>query len=435
MQDMTRPSLHLTARSGWVNDPYGLTWHDGTYHLFFQYVPGRTDWDVGCHWGHATSPDLLTWTERPPALAPGDGDDGCWSGSVVVAADGSAHAFYTSVAADRMAVGSARIARPLDAGWSEWVKGELVAELPAALDAVAFRDPYVFRDGDSWSLLMSGGLTDGTALALRWESFDLRTWSPRGTLASRHLSQTDPVWTGAAWECAQFFPVADRWVLLVSVWEDDRLHHEAYAVGGREDGEFVPERWGRLTYGPSLYAGSVGVDRDGEPVAFHWLRGVAGEGTGGQGWAGAHSLPHRLSLEGSTLVAAPHPAVTGRRGDPLAVTSTPVRVGLAVDVEWLLGDGDGNRVGELVLRGGGVEALRLSAGPGGLVVDVAGDRTSIPLSGSAVRVVVDGPVVEVFSTAGVFAAPIQATDDRELTLTGRATATVYELRAADSGAG
>ncbi len=84
-----RPTLHFTPRSGWINDPLGLTHRDGTYHLYFQHVPGQAEWAHTCHWGHATSPDLLHWTERPVALAPGDGDAGCWSGSIVASDDGT----------------------------------------------------------------------------------------------------------------------------------------------------------------------------------------------------------------------------------------------------------------------------------------------------------------------------------------------------------
>ena len=93
----TRPVLHFTSRSGWINDPLGLTHDDGTYHLFFQHVPAGTVWDPGCAWGHATSTDLLHWAEQPVALSPGDGDQGCWSGSVALPEPGRPVVFYTSV--------------------------------------------------------------------------------------------------------------------------------------------------------------------------------------------------------------------------------------------------------------------------------------------------------------------------------------------------
>src|SRR3954471_487360 len=109
-----RPLLHFTAGAGWINDPHGLTYRDGTYHLFFQHLPTASAWAPDCHWGHATSPDLLRWTEQPVALRPGDGDDGCWSGSVVAPGDGDAALFYTSVRAPNLELGRVRRARPAD---------------------------------------------------------------------------------------------------------------------------------------------------------------------------------------------------------------------------------------------------------------------------------------------------------------------------------
>jgi beta-fructofuranosidase len=87
---VTRPAFHFTPRAGWVNDPLGLTYHGGRYHLFYQFVPGQTVWSPQCRWGHAVSDDLLTWTELDVVLEPGDGDGGCWSGALVTAADGQA---------------------------------------------------------------------------------------------------------------------------------------------------------------------------------------------------------------------------------------------------------------------------------------------------------------------------------------------------------
>ena len=73
--DVTRPRLHFTARTGWINDPLGLSFHGGRYHLFFQYVPGQTQWGPEQCWGHATSDDLLHWIEQPVALDDGDSTD------------------------------------------------------------------------------------------------------------------------------------------------------------------------------------------------------------------------------------------------------------------------------------------------------------------------------------------------------------------------
>lgn len=83
--DPHRPRFHFTAPGGWLNDPNGLTHRDGVYHLFYQYNPLAAA-HHRIHWGHATSHDLVTWTDEPVALVPGaEGPDrdGCWSGVFV----------------------------------------------------------------------------------------------------------------------------------------------------------------------------------------------------------------------------------------------------------------------------------------------------------------------------------------------------------------
>ncbi|MCU1417884.1 MAG: glycosyl hydrolase family 32, partial [Schumannella sp.] len=92
-----RPRFHFTAPRGWINDPHGITFRDGRYHLFFQFNPDSSTWRPDCRWGHAVSPDLFSFELLPDALLPGDGDDGIWTGSLVVDDEGAATIFYTSV--------------------------------------------------------------------------------------------------------------------------------------------------------------------------------------------------------------------------------------------------------------------------------------------------------------------------------------------------
>jgi beta-fructofuranosidase len=75
-----RPKFHLTPWVGWMNDPNGFCYHDGYYHMFYQYYPHDVRWN-SMHWGHAVSKDLLHWEYRPVALAPDEtyDEDGCFS--------------------------------------------------------------------------------------------------------------------------------------------------------------------------------------------------------------------------------------------------------------------------------------------------------------------------------------------------------------------
>jgi len=80
-REENRPQFHFTARRGWLNDPNGLVWHDGLYHLYYQHNPFEREWE-NMTWGHATSPDLLHWTEHAPVLHP-DHLGTMYSGSAV----------------------------------------------------------------------------------------------------------------------------------------------------------------------------------------------------------------------------------------------------------------------------------------------------------------------------------------------------------------
>src|SRR5258706_1018394 len=77
-----RPQFHFSPRQDWINDPNGLVFYDGEYHLFYQCYPGSVIRGP-MHWGHAVSPDLIHWTELPIALYPDDLGE-IWSGSAVV---------------------------------------------------------------------------------------------------------------------------------------------------------------------------------------------------------------------------------------------------------------------------------------------------------------------------------------------------------------
>lgn len=400
MHDAQRPRLHLTAAGGWVNDPLGLTFHDGQYHLFFQHVPAAPEWAPSCHWGHATSPDLLRWSERPVALLPGGGDDGCWSGSIAVPEDGRPVLFYTSVSVPGFSIGRVRTARPVDGSWDAWVKQDVVARLPPGVDAVTFRDPYVYRDSDRWRMLVGAGLADGTATALGYVSDDLESWEYDGPLASRSTHETDPVWTGSLWECPQLFPLGDASVLVVSVWDADVLHHVACAVGSAADGRFTPDTWQRLTYGPCYYAGSAFSDEDGCRGLVLWLQGI--RDPDGQ-WTGALSLPHRLELDGRTVRSTPHPHLDAYRSPSPA---GPDDLAYAADIEWTPA---GNA--PLVFHTEhGTPALEVRAGAGELTVApaVTGSGWSMPWAPGPVRLVLDGPVLEVFTASGVMAVPVAA---------------------------
>ncbi|GAA4742082.1 hypothetical protein GCM10023350_28560 [Nocardioides endophyticus] len=408
-----RPSFHFTVETGWINDPHGLTFHDGQYHLFHQYVPDSLVWAPNCHWGHATSPDLLNWTRHGVAIAPGDGDDGIWTGSLVQDEAG-ARILYTSVAQPNLGLGRVRVATPEDETWETWSKGDIVVRPPEDLDLIAYRDPFVISEESGWRMFIGAASRSGDALALTYTSTDLTEWVYDGVALARSTDEVEPVWMGALWECPQIFEVDGHWVMVSSVWDDDVLHYAGYGIGDSysyQDGRFAPLDWGRLSFGGSYYAPSFFRDREGRPCLMFWMRGVTDSQ---EGWASCLSVPYLLSVENGRLVALPHPQLADRRGPEIA----PGESTTAIDLEWT----PSAEADQLTLSSETGKSVRISTGNGLVTFERPGHETwTMPWSGGRVRVLVDGPTLEISTADGILGGPIEPSTTW-LPVSGTATA-------------
>lgn len=406
-----RPRFHFTATTGWINDPHGITYRDGGYDVFYQYVPDATVWQPNCHWGHARGQDLLSLHELPIAIAPGDGDDGIWTGSLVIDDDHRARVFYTATHGPDYGIGRIRTATPKEADWLHWDKGPVVADAPEGLDLIAYRDPFVRREGHIWRMFVGAGARDGTAMALTYISDDeLATWLYDGVALARSTQETNPVWTGALWECPQIFPIEGRHAMVSSVWDADNLHYAAYALGSYAGGRFRADTWGRLTYGPSYYAPSLFLDSEQRPCLSFWMRGVADLAAG---WASAHSIPHLLSLQGDRLVATPHPDIERYHQQP--EIGAPSVTAQAVDIAWNPGV-DGN----LNISRGSQPIASVCCTQTDITIQVGKSVWTMP-RGDRLRIVIDGPVLEL-ATAGANFGTAIPTPDGELSFRTRGAA-------------
>lgn len=413
-----RPALHFTATDGWVNDPYGIAWVDDRYHLYYQTVPGQVLWGPNCRWGHAVSEDLVQWVEQPLALEPQPYEVGCWSGSVVHAADPPL-LFYTRVAGDDLELGQAATAElGADGHWHTAPENVVVDGPPPGLGVRCFRDPNVLAHEDGWVMLMATALDDGVAAVLQYRSPDLQTWEYDGVLCSRRSERTDEVWTGTLWECPQLFRVGDRWVLLVSVWEKSTLYHVAAAVGVYDGHTFTPESWQQLSYGSSAYAMAAFTDRDGRACVMSWLREEPQNNPDLVQRAGAHSVPAVVTLtDDGRLRLDPHPNLSARRQAPLPADhlEQPAQAGQAGQPEgperWTVGAGPvqvtfhaaaGTR---LVVHEPGHERATLEVAQGAVTLSRPGlsDQSQPVVSGEEVTLLLDADIAEIF-TASSYAA-------------------------------
>jgi beta-fructofuranosidase len=393
-----RPGLHVTPPSGWLNDPVGGLVHRGRQHLFYQYVPASTRWRLDCHWGHLAGDDLVRWRHLPVALAPGDGDDGVWSGSAVVDRQGPV-LLFTSVGGGSPGLGRVALARPLDDGLLRWRKhvGNPVLEPPPDLDLAHFRDPFVWGSPGDWSMVVGAGRRDGRGAVLSYRGADLEAWRFQGVLAA---GGTGDAALGEAWECPQYVDLDGHRALVVSVWDAGRLTRVAAARGAERDGTFQPAGWETLGYGGAAYALTTYRDRDGRLAATAWLR-HDDTGQPRSGWSGMLSLPLLLSAgaDGGVHVA-PHPDVDTLREEPLD------GAGEAVD---LPGDETTGGVADLEVTLPAGARLRLetadrpvlvTAVAGGLQVDSAAGSTAVPTTADVLRVVVDRGAIEAWTGDG-----------------------------------
>lgn len=368
--------FHYRSPGGWLNDPHGIVHRPDGYHLFHQHAPSSTAWDKGIHWGHAVGEDLVSLSYVGSALEPGDGDEGVWTGCIVVDERGPI-AYYTSAREPVLGWAVIRTARPLDDGLRAWAKGPVVAEKPEGLGIKDFRDPFVLRDGDPWRMMVGSDSASGHAMMHGYVSTDGETWTYDGVALSRHKDETDGAWMGALWECPQVIEVDGTWVMLTSVWENGELHYAGYALGDFSGGRFTARSWGRLSYG-TYYAPTVFRDAEGRPCMMSWMREVSGDG-----WTGCLSIPYALSVVDGRLIATPHPDL-GRHASP----------GTAERFTWMP---------EGLLEP--AEGVRLEAVDGELRLCTPAITAAMPYDGYAVEVVLDDEVIEVIGGRGILGGP------------------------------
>ncbi|WP_158839784.1 glycoside hydrolase family 32 protein [Saccharothrix deserti] len=433
--DTHLPAIHLRPPRNWINDPNGLTFHDGHYHVFFQHNPSGPD-HAGMHWGHYRSTDLVTWEELPVALAPtpgGDDADGCFSGNAI--SDGErVLAFYSAYRTDRWWQPIAT-AESRDGGLT-WRKhpGLVIPKPPDGTSM--YRDPYVWRQGDRWRMLVGASVTGERGAALLYESSDLEDWRYRGpffTDGPDVVTAADG-WTG--WECPQYATFGDRSVLVVSLWDAVAGPRSTRAyVGGEHEDRFVPTRHQPLDYGPDMYAPALLPAPDGRWLLWGWSwEARDGQWSRAAGWAGVLTVPREVSLTDDGRVhQQPAVEVLGHRGRKLvhatgwSSTADLGTVGSAFDLTARLRPGSGAPGGlRLETTDDGAEHLDIVVDPiaGELVVDrdnasldprALKGRYRIPLSGQRtadgstdgsadgsvdLRVIVDGSIVELFLDSG-----------------------------------
>lgn len=303
--ELYRPQLHFSPQKGWMNDPNGMVYHDGVYHLFYQYYPDSTVWGP-MHWGHATSKNLVTWQEQPIALYP-DSLGMIFSGSAVLDKGNTAGfgknalvAIYTQHNAALAKEGSTQfenqsIAYSNNNGktWTKYIANPVLKN-PGIKD---FRDPKVFWHEQSNKWVMALAVMDHIRF---YTSPDLKNWkleSEFGKSLGAH---------GGVWECPDLFSLKDGnkevWVLIVNLNPGGPNGGSAtqYFVGDFDGNQFMPydtaTKW--LDYGPDEYAGITWSNTSNRKIFYGWMSNWQyANVVPTKNWRSAMTIPRELALQ------------------------------------------------------------------------------------------------------------------------------------------
>lgn len=365
-REIYRPVYHHTPAYGWMNDPNGMFYKDGVYHLYFQYNPYGSMW-ANMTWGHSTSRDLVHWTYEGTSIVP-DAWGAIFSGSCVVDHEntagfgkGAVVAFYTSAKSTPWGdVQSQSMAYSLDNG-KTFTKYEGNPILTSS--ERDFRDPKVFwyAPGKHWVMM----LAVGQHMEI-YSSVNLKDWkkeSEFGAMQGAH---------GGVWECPDLVEIPvegtrqKKWVLICNLNPGGPFGGSAaqYFVGSFDGKTFVNESptltkwmdWGKDNYATVTWNNAP----DGRCVALGWM----------SNWQYANNVPTRQYRSANTIArdltlyrvgeelylkSTPSPEVKKARGEKVSKLS--FNVAGEYEVASLLDDNKGAYEVELVIRNQGASKI------------------------------------------------------------------------------
>ena len=292
-----RPAFHHSPLYGWMNDPNGMVYTDGRWHLYYQTNPYGSKWQ-NMTWGHSSSPDLINWEHHPVAIEP-DGLGTIFSGSCAVDSTNSAGfgkdaiiALYTSAAASQIQ----SLAWSNDGGMTfNKYPGNPVVTLESEA-----RDPNMFWDkaNNRWVLVLAHALEHEMLI---FTSPDMKEWTLESAFGKGLGAQ------GGVWECPDLFPLKidgtgdTKWVLLCNLNPGGPFGGSGtqYFIGDFDGKTFtpdtdaqgnVPTKW--LDHGKDHYATVSWSDApDGRRTVIGWM----------SNWQYAAEVPTKQFRSANTL--------------------------------------------------------------------------------------------------------------------------------------
>jgi beta-fructofuranosidase len=329
--DPYRPAYHFVSPESSLNDPNGLCFWQGRWHLFYQGYPPE---DRRQHWGHAVSDDLIHWRDLPYAIYPHP-EECCFSGSTLVEDDRVIAMYHGTQVGNMVAVSS----DPLLLNW-EKLTGQAVIpsrNSDGSLPPYNVFDPCIWKQGEFYYSLSAGSLPGPGGKRLRanflLRSADLASWEYLHPFVENdHYSLV-----GDDGACPYFWPIGDKHILL----HFSHMSGGKYLLGGydTERGKFVVTGGGDFNFGPygpaGIHAPSATPDGEGGVIVIFNMN----PGKPTPGWDQIMSLPRRLSLAGpDDLRIAPAGDIESLRGEPREVGETALPANQEVALDGIRGN-------------------------------------------------------------------------------------------------
>ncbi len=305
-----REAYHFSPWKNWLNDPNGLCWFQGYYHLFYQCNPHSQQWSQ-MYWGHAASKDLIHWVHLPVVLEPQEEilknpeklKGGAFSGSAVVQGDEAVFFLTRSIGPHIDSQETLQQQWMTKSGdMLEFAEEKLVIDRPPQGASFDFRDPKVVKAEGKWYMVLGSAL-EGKAAVLLYESEDLEHWNYTGPLL---VEQEDGI---RCIECPDFMELDGKALVIGALMH----HHDfqgryqmcRYYTGEFQNGVFTEENRGWFDFGSNCYA-MQSFEHQGRRISIGWISDFYEEHLElEQGACGSMTIPREMHIQGNRLYLTP----------------------------------------------------------------------------------------------------------------------------------
>ena len=321
-----KPKLHFTAPYHWINDPNGLIYYKGNYHIFYQHFPYDNKWGT-MHWGHAITKDFVNFAHLPIALYPSKDFDrnGCFSGSAIEI-DGQLYLYYTAIKyakenpsnvhnqySDDDLRASQALVVSSDGIHFDNVKNkkQIIPMIQEAYlgDYRHTRDPKIWKENDGYYMVVGNKTDQGVPQVVLFHSEDAIKWNYVSVLASDRDGTL-----GTMWECPDFFCLDEEYILITSPQDlcaTEEFHNgnnSVYYMGkyDKKQHVFHYERVYSLDDGFDFYAPQTMLAPDGRRIMIGWMQSWDSNiRPADQKWSCMMTVPRELHIEQGRILQNP----------------------------------------------------------------------------------------------------------------------------------